>query len=664
MLSLALVTTFFCLIMLSCLILGRLVLKILKIDQCLTSQTVVNIPIYGAAGFVVTTLILNVIGMFTIGIFSLIVFLVVIAFAAFILLRLGDLSLIVRKINQFKNLNWPSYSSAAINLILLILIILTFYHFSQVIDIMFWPRPGDILSLHGPLTSLLLFNGKITTTLEPLSSSQLYYPVGFHTVAANFASWFHLFPGEAVFLLGGFVVILIPLILCSLTYMITKSIPLSLLVYFAFFIIHPSGHMGRWMLGYFYNGPYPSLTAFMIIIFSICILSLEYVRNEKQQVKHHYMGSMATLFLSFLGLLLVYPPFIVWPALMIIFLLIKYFDEIVILIRKKLVPTLSPFIIEGLVLLFLPRAYVYTPSRITEATRVTTAYVISPTFLFDHITGYVMWIALFIAVLFLLRKRYSLVNLFYISVFLAPISTLSPLAPSFLFFVYPTRIIMIPWITSWFILSLGVSEALRIKSVKKIFHSSFNISIFMVFVIIIIILLPQFTTGILQEFCYVNAQKRIYYAKIDVQNNLYRLRSGFPDDYIALYWILYHIPREDLILTDLSWTSFWILSYSVKNVTYSRIMSGAELERAKDLLTIWQRPYENNTIYNLLKKYNIKYIFVTSERGYYDDWKLGGSGRYRAKPFTPRKYISIFDSYSYLKIAFRSGFTTVYKVDL
>ncbi|MFB0562650.1 MAG: hypothetical protein ACETWM_15700 [Candidatus Lokiarchaeia archaeon] len=641
--------------LLLCLVLGRFTLKVFRIDKYLSPHFAVNVSIYGAAGLIFTIFVLNVIGILFIGTASLIIFSIIIASAVFILWRFGDLSLLLHKA---KNLNW-SLSALSSNIVPLILIVLTLYHFSRAIEIMGWPAVGDTLWAHGPYTSLLLYSGKITLTLEPLSSLPVWYPMGYHTVAAHFASWFDIFPGEAVFLLGGLIIILIPLITYSLTYLFTKSIPLSLLTYFATFIIHPEyGHWGRWLMARFYVGAYPNLAALLIVIFSTVILGLEYAQPENVKKRELYVGSIVTLFLSLLVLILIYPNFAVFVAIMIIFILAKHHREIVPFIQKK--PSLIiPPLAFGLLFMLIPNSslYIYSPESYTTyiINTLTGQYELPTAFFYNHITGYIMCIALPISILFLFKKKYFLLSLYYITVFCIIIAATSPAAPTILQMILPDRAVMIPWIISWPILSIGISELFKIRIIKKHFKPFINLAF--VFILVCFIVTPQFTSSLALEFSGTNAQRWSWYVQWE----------SFPYDYAAILWINYNIPPEDLILIDRSHASSWIISFSVKNITFTGpwIMDSNNWKRLLELEAIWNNPYENDTVYQLLEKYNVSYIFITSEYGYFLPKELpGGFLSYAVKPFTPSEYISIFDTYPFLKIAFRFGFTTVYKVDI
>jgi len=646
------------------LVIGWFSFKILKIDKFLPSNMAVNIPIFGAAGFVISLLFLNFVGVFTIGIFSSVLFFILTALASFFLVRSRNVTSAFTRIRNLVTLpfrrtrSMVSSSGLLKDIVPLFLIIFTFLHFSFVISVMGWPPVGDILSLHGPATSILLWNGKIISTLEPVSSLPLYYPIGFHVLAANIALWFHLFPGEAVFLLGGLSIILIPLLLYSLTYTLTKSMPLSILVYFSMFIIHPSGELSRWVVGYFYNGPYPNLTAFMMVILSIYVLGLIEYRQPEKLKQYYLMGFITLLFFSSMALLLVYPSFTVFIAIMTIFVIVKYHDELVTSLQKKTVSTVTPFfLVGGFTLLALPKSFIYsttTLSRLIFTPSGQFQYGVSQTFLFDHITGYAMWVALFISLILIYRKKYLFINLIYVIIFCMVLFTLSPVAPVALYLILPARAVIIPWTTSWLILSFGITEISELIKLKTHFYF-FRNSVFMVIFIAFVILTPQFTASIIQEFSLLKAQEAAWYTH----------SSSFQADFIALLWVYYNIPPDDLILNDQSWTGYWILSLSVKNITYTRFMDSNQIKRGEELEIIWNKPYERDTVNQLLKEYNVSYIFVTSEWSYYRDPKLGGGIHgYIAKPFSPEEYTTIFDTYPFLKIVFRLGSTTIYKVNI
>ena len=196
------------------------------------------------------------------------------------------------------------------------------------------------------------------------------------------------------------------------------------------------------------------------------------------------------------------------------------------------------------------------------------------------------------------------------------------------------------------------------KSKKHTYYfvpSYTNVLIILSISIIVLVLSPQFTSSIVQEFSYTNARRW----------SVWPCMGSFPYDYPAVLWINYYVHQEDLILIDRSIASNWILSFSLKNLTFHLHMDSDQTKRLYELEIVWNKPYENGTIYQILKKYNVRYIFVTSEPGYFLPELHGGAFLYyTAKPFTPSEYISIFDTYPFLKIVFRLGYTTVYKVDI
>jgi len=652
---------------------GRFVLKLFKIDSYLPSNFAVNIPIYGAAGLSLITLVLNIFGVFTVGEISLIGFLIVTIITVIFLWYSGDFSSISLKIKEITRL---SYSFLISRLIPLTLVIITLYHFSQVIEIMRWPYISDICYTHAPLTSLILYLGKTPIfNLAPFVNSSWYYPPFFHTVAANITSWFQILPAQSVFLVGGLLIIFITLLMYSVTYLLTRSVPFSLIVYFSCFI-YEGKYLLTWITGFFYVGTYPFLTGFLIIIFSISALILaEYVPSSKPKKPEKFL---AVLIFSFLVILLVYPNFTILQTLIILLLLVKHYDEFLIFFQKNYILIVSLFflLVLGILLVFQIKAYPYNyisqfisqPGFLGQITSLFGVnYIFYPGFFtgfiefigkhgfqFINVNSVAMWPAFFISMIFVYKKKYVLISLFFIIIFCVSISTISEITPSIVNIILPSRAIMIPWTLSWFMLSLGLSEVLGLKRIK-ILDFPFKNSNFLVYTLIFfLIVFPLFSTCIINEFTNVNANKFGWYA----------YQTAFPDDFAGLCWIDKNIPPEDLILNDLSFAGMWILSFSFKNVTFNINFDNVKWQRAVELQRVWENPYDGKMVYQLLEKYNVSYVFIPSDPGFRYDPHLGGDKTYIPKPFTPAEYIQIFNSYTFLKVVFQSGSTAIYKVIL
>jgi len=136
-------------------------------------------------------------------------------------------------------------------------------------------------------------------------------------------------------------------------------------------------------------------------------------------------------------------------------------------------------------------------------------------------------------------------------------------------------------------------------------------------------------------------------------------RPSFDNDFLALEYINKHISSHDLILTDFSYTSKYMYSLSFKNLTiFNPNFRRSDLQ---EMWQVWENPYNSSNIIKILRKYEIKYILLTSEWGF-NSWFLPGGGGYKGLPFPPSKYAEIFDSYAFLEPVFKKGSTRIYKV--
>jgi len=122
--------------------------------------------------------------------------------------------------------------------------------------------------------------------------------------------------------MGTLIIILITLAIFSTVYILTRSLAFSSIAMVATFYIHPSGNLARWLIGYFYNGPYPNMYGYLILIMFV-IFWLILPKNERKDKKFIIM-TLSCIF----GLLVVYPPFAILPVLFILTeLIIKKFSH-------------------------------------------------------------------------------------------------------------------------------------------------------------------------------------------------------------------------------------------------------------------------------------------------------------------------------------------------
>jgi Concanavalin A-like lectin/glucanases superfamily len=82
----------------------------------------------------------------------------------------------------------------------------------------------------------------------------------------------------------------------------------------------------------------------------------------------------------------------------------------------------------------------------------------------------------------------------------------------------------------------------------------------------------------------------------------------------------------------------------------------------QELEKIWLYPNNKDMVYSLLKKFNVKYIVINSEVGFKDYTLWGGTGYYLFKPYYNEGYETIFNSYDFLKLKWKTGNSAIYSV--
>ena len=189
-----------------------------------------------------------------------------------------------------------------------VVVLLFFAHLTYVVDFYGFPTVGDGIN-HGIVTSLLVYNEKITFSWEPLDPNIFMdQPLGFHSIAAYFTTLLGNYPADSIFILAAFLTALIFLAIFSLTYQVTKSFPLSVLGSLFTLWINITGNMETWVMGYFYNGPYPNIAGFVLVITSIIL----YMISRESEICYH-KKMMILQGVIIITLMVTYPPFALIP---------------------------------------------------------------------------------------------------------------------------------------------------------------------------------------------------------------------------------------------------------------------------------------------------------------------------------------------------------------
>jgi len=611
-------------------------------NELYSQPFILNLILYIALGLTVLVPIYYIVTIKSLTVFFTIIIVILFYLISVNIIRKNNIRLMLKQLISINNI------------VIIILFSLIFFYFINTIDYMKWPPPGDIIWLHGPLVSLIEFNQKVPLTLAPLYPEKyIYYPIGMHVLIANLNLIIKDYPAKAVFIFGGAVIILIPFLLYRFIFAITRSTILCFISFLWVFYIH-TWHLERWLIGYFYNGPYANLFGFMIVFVYINLI----INFKKSYFGRFLIGS----FIIFISLLLSYPSLAIIIFVHSLILSIIYSEQIKKIFNYYifnyyikqifLLGILSFIMISILMLKYnLIKYFWYIIGKFTTGLLINEeryGYEI-PISYFSNLNGIGILFTLILSI-FLYNKQIREILIFYIIIMIIVISSFIKDIYQFSWFFLPDRLIIIPsllWLPI-ILIYLNNSELkrnyIRIIRDKKYKLIVRTILIFAIMSVYLNIFFPYFSGELNKKYGWFS-------------NSQY-----FLADFEALEWIDKNVHQNELILDDMSYSSHYLISLSLKNVTYNLWTTRAYTKRAKDLLIIWKDPRNKDEIFNMLKKYNVKYILLTSEPNYYADAILGGDKKYKQKLYKPSTYAQIFDNYNFLRVVFSKGNTRIYMV--
>ena len=558
----------------------------------------------------------------------------------------------------------------------LTIFVVTALYFLLMVDYMKWPPAGDIISGNGPLVSLIEFAGKLPIEPSPII---LLYPPGFHVITATFNSMLKLYPAEAVFLVGSSIIILVPQLLYGLTYVATRSKTFSTVAFFATFLIHPSGHLDKWIVGYFFNGTYPSLMGFLIILTFMNLLALIDTDCSKKDWFKARQSLLTSLLVS-VTLVFTYPPFALLTITYIIVIVainrglfwqhLRQASRDFDLTSKVFLGLAISITLALAYALFLHFYYIfdviisyikgsYFPGGIgVGGAETRLAYYLSPSIFFDNVNGMLIPIAYAVGAYSTIRLRNFGVPLFFLLTSTLVFASLNEMIYRFVLYIMPTRSVIILFLLSWpLILTMADKIITKMfmptRMVALIFKQKKVTTSFAALVkgVLAILTICAFITPLSAYFSFQQLETWSWFSH----------QPWFKDDLAALEWINKNVGPTDLIFNDASHASNYLWSLSIKNLTGHPWSQFVYEERFNALMKVWQDPRDIEYIKEVFKKYDVRYVFSTSEWGYQLYGKRHG---YFAKPYSPEQYAEIFDHYPFLETVFKAGSTRVYKVNL
>ena len=138
------------------------------------------------------------------------------------------------------------------------------------------------------------------------------------------------------------------------------------------------------------------------------------------------------------------------------------------------------------------------------------------------------------------------------------------------------------------------------------------------------------------------------------------------NDYESINYLLKNVNSEFLVLNDPNAIGQCINSFRLQNVVYDRSLLNNKndenkfyLNRARECIYIIKNPSDYNQSYQILKKYAIKYIIMSSSNRCLDYNLINYVEKSKLEY---EKYLNIYDENPNLRLLHETEYTRVYEV--
>jgi len=562
------------------------------------------------------------------------------------------------------------------NLTSLIVLLISFFYVGYYLVNTPW-HAADDARRYGFMTSLLRYNGKNTMTLFPYSDISTSMERGVSIIAANIAEIGGFQNGKAVMVAGSLAVILVPILLYAIMFSLTDKNFLSLIAALISYNVynHPYG-MSIWCR--FFSGNYGNVYGlFFILIYIWSIL------NSSKDIDKQFTISLFLLMASYF----VYMGYVLHMFIFtfsLIFVRIMQnrslsmddckkitilFFPVIVVIMLLYWPNLFPKLIN---LFFWPILDRFSKNRLVEMppSIENLDYALNLSYFSQNVES-ILLIPLMISAVIGLFQKDRLRNLFsYFYLFISTIVTFYALSGlTRALFLVPKRTALVANYLTYLMLLLLLHHYYNTFNLSKIEIKKFKTHIPMIRLHIpnrkaLLNLCILFLSMLL---CILSLVPHLTYS-YPKNKSWYVHMSYFEPNFKAALWLNKHVTSSDLILNDMAFTGYMLLSMGVFNLTYADPISyiPSNRERAIDLWNVWIDPYDEVAIRNLLFRYNVTYILSDA------DWKIFAlriseleyvtKNGWMQKPYFPMEICRIFDTYPFLEIVFKQDLARVYKI--
>ena len=578
----------------------------------------VRLPIYIGVGMAVVCLVSFIVSHFKISVF--IPWGMLLACLLLLLIKYRDsFRHVKRRIEALVSWRPKLDGSALLPLLLLVFTLVIFTRLLSYTGAM--PIWGDPIP-HSLYVSTFLHYDKIVYSLDPATAGGTAfsdlgrYPLGFHALGAMVTLLTGRFPGEAIFLLGASVAILVPCLLYSLVYAKTRSPFFSLTAFLLVFMaptLDPFPLRSYTFYSGFLQGCYPGfLGAFFVLLF--CYLATCVHKPLNPGPRKWYFLQLA---IAALAVLAAYRSLFIFILLYSV-LAIAYSQrakiKAVATSRYRLLAAIAAIaFLTGLAFAaraLLPRLMEWGFS-VTEGERLVGHYV-PASFLLTNANGYIVLAATLGVVGLLAFRRHVFFCFLYLCVLIPSYLALNwDLFTNVLWLITPMRSI-------WVLIPLSyVALLLSIHSAFAVWHPLRRVQQ---------TILPYsriFVTMILLAFLVLTFVSPHSSAGFAVFNYKPQHAAMYPneEEWQAMAWMANNVPQDQLILNDMTWAGHFIPAFSFQYQVYYRYTANCpewRTARLADSRAMLDDPGNYGLVHDVVAKWQIKYIYVTSTNIYPD----------------------------------------------
>lgn len=651
---------------------GYLLIRITGVDRFLSSNFFVRLPFYLIVGMSGTIITLHIVAWVLIDQHVLMMLFLTCLSSSLILYlkKRGKLDFEQIKFSQLRhNLVRLDYALP------LALFLFSLFYFLRVAHDMIVIPIADPFS-HSMTTSLILYNKRIPTTHLPILDFPYifwYYPRGLHLLSSVVSLLTGTYPAQAYPLFAAFISMLMPSLLYSVTYIKTKS-PIVATISFLMayiipgmqFIFDPSHDL---LISNIINGTYACHLGNLLLISTFGIAVCLDPFPHSSELKFFSQPWLRLYAISAVSVILSYYPYaffvIIYPLFRFLFSLLKG-----IFWKRHVRDLLSPRNLVYLCfIIFMGFALVNVFSTLYPLVidilfpfgMYPPGYYLELHYFFSNENGIIILASSLMILAFLLKKKHHSLVLAYLSLFVPSMLALrESFFVNYLWIITPDRIIIPLTALSYVSFSVGVHFFLiRIGEGRKSSRQRTMLNL---------INRSKLKAAFL---CLLAAS--ILSVHLSFVPSAYMWASPVGADFEALEWIVKNTAPEDLVLTDRSFEGFGLQAFRPQNAVYVYWLESRAWRPARARLTLYtnrsiecrqilEDPLNYALMKHLITKYQIKYVYISSNP-FYRDYDAGGVDEYRNvyRKWEQPEYVRIFDRNPWLQVVFRGRNVRVYK---